>query len=1030
MNVPSNPYIAGNPVGGTKNFVGREDVLREVYQMLVSPHTNTVVLYGQRRIGKTSILHEFETRLPNDQRMYVPVYFDWQDRVILPLEDMLNDLARAIVQACTEFISDAPVLNELANVTLTFNTFENQFLAPLLDDLPPTASLVLLFDEFEALEQLQGNQASIFFPYLRHLTDLNRKKLQFVIAIGRSVHDLPAEALSVFRGAKSLRVSLLSRTDIGRLARFSEQNGSLAWHETTIKRVWSLTHGHPYLTQQLCSVIWDENYREADGTLHVLPDTVEAAIPKTLERSASGLQWIWDSLPPAERVIASAIAETGSAVISPEELDATLVRCGIQVKSRELIDAPQNLEEKGFLQSVDGGYRFQVELLRRWLVREKQLLEVKEELDRIQPEAEEHFKKGANYYREDEVEAAISQLQSALNIHPYHLRARLLLGQIRLEQGQIAEAIAELERAYEYDPVKTAPDYVKALLELAHRQSQMPNKQLETLQHILRIDLGEPEALKMQVRLATKLGDEALARNELETALHFFQQAQLEERIREVKARIRQDELEQQQGEGKELQELRQQGQQALRDGDLQLAIQIFSRILSQRPDDKQAQRYLRHVLSGPKESQRPTHSSITNSVRKWRVVLILLLVFVASIALAWFIMSGRLNADVQPETPTNIPVAAAPSESATVTTTSTAPATITSTPTLTTTPEPPPPTMSVTSTPKPPTGTPTATSPPQPTVAFATPQISPSIFFENFQQVRELQRLEGHTGRVESLAFSPDGTFLASAANDNTIRLWNMASGQVRILSEHTDQVQSVAFSPTGAFLAWGSKDGTIRLWNVENGGLVRVFEGHRGQVQSVAFRPDGTHLASGANDNTVRLWDIAANKLLQTFSNPTDWVLSVAFSPDGTQLAAGDADNTIYLWNVTNGQLLQKLTEHTDWVWNVTFSPDGERLASASADNTLGLWNLASGKRLQVFDDHRGRVNRVAFSPDGSILVSGSHDNTIRGWDLASNKLLETLETDTGAVLEVVFSPDGTLFASTGSESGTIFLWGIPSP
>jgi|GEM_PF-1297353 len=248
------------------------------------------------------------------------------------------------------------------------------------------------------------------------------------------------------------------------------------------------------------------------------------------------------------------------------------------------------------------------------------------------------------------------------------------------------------------------------------------------------------------------------------------------------------------------------------------------------------------------------------------------------------------------------------------------------------------------------------------------------------------LRTLTGHISMVNSVAFSPDGTTLASGSWDTTIKLWNVATGGLlRTLTGHTGYVYSVAFSPDGTTLASGSEDNTIKLWNVATGGLLRTLTGHTSYVDSVAFSPDGATLASGeCEDNTIKLWNVATGGLLRTLTGHTGYVNSVAFSPDGTTLASGSSDNTIKLWNVATGGLLRTIIGHTSYVSPVAFSPDGTTLASGSWDSTIKLWNVATGGLLRTLTGHISIVNSVAFSPDGATLASGSSDNTIKLWDV----------------------------------------------
>ncbi|MBC5797544.1 trypsin-like peptidase domain-containing protein [Sphaerospermopsis sp. LEGE 00249] len=284
---------------------------------------------------------------------------------------------------------------------------------------------------------------------------------------------------------------------------------------------------------------------------------------------------------------------------------------------------------------------------------------------------------------------------------------------------------------------------------------------------------------------------------------------------------------------------------------------------------------------------------------------------------------------------------------------------------------------------------------------------------------------LTGHSSLVRSVAFSPDGQTLASGSYDNTIKLWDVATGKsIATLTGHSYLVNSVAFSPDGKTLASGSGDDTIKLWDVATGKSIATLTGHSEWVNSVAFSPDGKTLASGSLDNTIKLWDVATGKSIATLTGHSSRVISVAFSPDGKTLASGSFDNTIKLWDVPTGKSIATLTGHSDGVSSVAFSPDGKTLASGSFDNTIKLWDVATGREIATLTGHSTLVISVAFSPDGKTLAFGSHDNTIKLWDVATGKSIATLTGHSESVYSVAFSPDGKTLVS-GSGDGTIKIW-----
>ncbi|KAF7982955.1 hypothetical protein HWV62_25270 [Athelia sp. TMB] len=334
---------------------------------------------------------------------------------------------------------------------------------------------------------------------------------------------------------------------------------------------------------------------------------------------------------------------------------------------------------------------------------------------------------------------------------------------------------------------------------------------------------------------------------------------------------------------------------------------------------------------------------------------------------------------------------------------------------------------------------------------------------------------LEGHSGQVHCVLYSPDGALIASCSSDHTIRLWDTETRQVlRVLEGHTHFVQSMTFSPDGAHLVSASFDKTICVWDVKAGKPVGApLEGHASAVLSVAYSPEGTHIVSGSADGTVRVWDAeavgfeAAGAALQGSSGAFlsmayspdgasivsgSWegkiqmwdgntgqprpipiaghcqeVHGLSYSPDGTRLISGCADGTMQVWDALTGEAVSALAGHTDNVYSVAYSPDGSHIVSGSWDGIVRTWDVKSGEPLGHPFKHR-YVWAVAYSPDGMHIVSGGADNILRIWNIKTSEQVRALSGHTDPVACVAYSPDGTRIVS-GSWDNTVRLWGVES-
>lgn len=309
----------------------------------------------------------------------------------------------------------------------------------------------------------------------------------------------------------------------------------------------------------------------------------------------------------------------------------------------------------------------------------------------------------------------------------------------------------------------------------------------------------------------------------------------------------------------------------------------------------------------------------------------------------------------------------------------------------------------------------------------FVSAQVSP---------LEALQSLQVFSGAMDAVAFSPDGSRLASGGRDNIIRVWDAETGELLMQTEgHADWVSTLTFSPGGLQIISGSRDNTVRLFNAYTGALLGVIGGHDDDVTAVAMTPDGSVIASGGRDGYIKLWDTVTAQQIDSFNQFDQAVWHLAFDSTGTYLASSSEDGTIWLrglWG-ENSTWLKQMIGHTTPATSFAFSPDGEAIVSGGQDGTVRLWDVSdlsadTFEPVVTMTGHLSAVMGIGFSADSEVAISASLDGTVRLWDLSGaveiGRELSVISGNGAPLTNLTLNPENNRAASVGTD-GVLNLW-----
>jgi len=516
-----NPYVVGVPLTDGTGFFGRKDVFTVIKDVLDAQRQNVVVLYGQRRIGKTSVLHRAAQWL-QEQGGFFPVYYDLQGKERLSLAAVLENLGQTLARRLNLPRPDPKLFDDHGRY------FEEQLLPDTFRQLGQ-GRLVLLIDEFDVLsDELASPRAAseTLFPYLQGLIQ-NQPRIGFVFVVGRRIEELATHFQAIFKQAVYRRVGHLSAEESRSLIVEAAGN-QVNYEEPAIRQIQALAAGHPYFTQLICFEAF--NAAKLNSKTSISAGVVSEVVSRAIESGHGALNWFWEGLPRAERFILSAVAQVSddSGVGSKEDIRRLLEEHRILLSGLELKDAPDRLVEWEMLRSEGPDkYRFVVELVRRWVLQEHPVSSARRDIDYVSKRAVRLFDNAREAHTAGDLAYARDEYLRTLAANPNHSGAQLGLAQVLHELGDQEAAIVAFERAYEIDQMSARDGLIRARLARASQLEAANNTDHALLDYeaVLKLFAAEPTALRRLSAIWQKRGEDALTARTMTAAAEAFRAA-------------------------------------------------------------------------------------------------------------------------------------------------------------------------------------------------------------------------------------------------------------------------------------------------------------------------------------------------------------------------------------------------------------------------------------------------------------------------------------------------------------------------
>ena len=516
-----NPYIAGAPVTETRMFFGREDIFEWIQNSLTGRYTDHIlVIHGQRRVGKTSVLKQLHNRLP---KKYIPVFFDLQGRTHTTLDRFLWWLARETVRVLKQDRNIEVPVSKREDFARDPEFFENIFL-PNLRPVLNEHSLLYTFDEFDNLEEgeVKKELARPLIDYLRRL--MGRKEMSFIFSIGssgRKLENMQASYTEFFKTALYKKISFLSEEQTKDLV-IRPVQGLLEYDHKAVEHIYELTSGHPYFTQLTCHELFARCQRTDQR--RVTNDDLETILVDVVERGTVNLKFTWDEASDLEKWSLAALAQLDKT--DNRTLFDFLRKQRVRFSETDLTSELLHLREKDVLTADN---RFVIYLLKLWLQKNRPIEQVREELTEVNPIANRYIEIGLEFKDSGEYDKAIESFQDALGIAPDNIQAQVNIAQTYMDQGTYDKAVIEFEKALKIDEedVVARAGVCEVQLALGNAAFQKGNttEAIQSYKRVLEINTEHTEARQRMAEINRQLAEEALADGRDEEALIAFADA-------------------------------------------------------------------------------------------------------------------------------------------------------------------------------------------------------------------------------------------------------------------------------------------------------------------------------------------------------------------------------------------------------------------------------------------------------------------------------------------------------------------------